>query len=166
MQQESVAKLALQLAHNETQFNTKVAMSLGVYFTSMEHSDKACSVCLEPLTNKNGPAVGHWVNSVPHAFHKHCITPWLAGGNHSCPTCRERIKNPHVFPSREAAGLRLDIGSAVVRAAQENDLSLLQSLLAKGQISKEDRNEAVWSAAMKGNQSAVNALQPKRRRRY
>ena len=54
-----------------------------------EISDEPCSICLEPLYNKedlenNKPVISLKCN---HMFHKECLDPWVIN-NKCCPLCK------------------------------------------------------------------------------
>lgn len=48
---------------------------------------QTCAICLTDTQ------IGEVVNTLPccHVFHKKCMTPWLAQGGTTCPTCRRDL---------------------------------------------------------------------------
>lgn len=52
------------------------------------HSAETCDVCADP---KDRPSLILNRPLCMHVFCHNCLLTWLKNGDHSCPTCRERV---------------------------------------------------------------------------
>lgn len=126
---------------------------------------QTCVICQQSFTQESD-ALGHFTNTparVPHLFHRMCIARWILE-HPTCPICNAEITNDFAYISDvvraalDGVAISDDRGEAIIRAAIQGHLAVVQALLAGGAILDNARGMAVVTAALNGHLAVVQAL--------